>query len=204
MEETTKVHNPTPLQRKFKQVLRYDDHGVVLQTGMLPSTDVKIMHNQYGDYILIPVSPYIRHQLDIIEEYVTLNMDIPTPLAQEWKARDDKDTPYRKIWDGNHICLPVSHWCTYYKKDGDHSIPIRCDELGEGTWDILFKVNGLYYGRHKDNKIASLSMHMESILYIPKPPNVDDIIDQILNSSGTKRKSEKNATSKRKSKKENC
>ena len=74
----------------------YDDHSVVLQTGMLPSTDVKIMHNQYGDYILIPVSPYIRHQLDIIEEYVTLNMDIPTPLAQEWKARDDKDTPYRK------------------------------------------------------------------------------------------------------------
>ena len=70
-------------------------------------------------------------------------------------------------------------------------------------WDIIFKVNGLYYGQHKDNKIASLSIYTESILYIPKPPNVDDIID-FLNGGGTKRKSEKNATSKRKSRKENC
>ena len=170
---------------------------------MLPSTDVKMMHNQYGDYILIPVSPFIRKQLDIIEEYVTLNMDIPTPLAQGWKPRDDKDTPYRKIWDGNQICLPISHWCTYYKKEGDQSTFIRCDELGEGTWDILFKVNGLYYGQHKDNKIVSLSMHMDSILYSPKQDNANDIIDQILVENGTKRKSEKNAATKRKSKKEN-
>ena len=203
VEETTKVHNPTPLQRKFRQAIRYYDHSIVLQTGMIPSTEVKILNNQYGDYVVIPVNPYIRRQLDIIEEFATLNMDIPTPLSKEWKARDDNDTPYRKIWDGKKLSLPLSHWCSYYKKEGDEVTPIRCEDLAEGTWNIGFAISGIYYGYHQNNKLASISMHAQSILYIPKQPDVHDIIDQILNESGTKRKSEKNASAKRRPKKEN-
>ena len=203
VEETTQVHNPTPLQLKFRQGIRYFDHAIALETGMIPSTDVSVKRNQYGDYVIIPVAPYIRRQLDIIEEFVTLNMDIPTPLDEVWRARDDKDTPYKKIWEGERLSLPLSHWCSYYRKDGEQITPIRCEELAEGTWNIRFTISGLYYGHHKDNKLASIAMHTQSILYIPKQPDVNNIIDQILNESGGKHKSEKNVAGKRKSNKEN-
>ena len=201
-EEIIKVSNPNPVQRKFKQAIRYFGHRIQLMTGPLPSSEVQILKNHYGEFVIIPVNSYLRRQHDTIEEFAMLYMDIPPSLSEEWKARDDKDTPYKKIWDGDRLYLSVSNWCSYYKQDGSQINPIKREELGEGTWDVGFIVSGLYYGYHKDNKIASISMYAQSIQYIPKSLDSNTILEEILNEVGAKSKPEKNVTIKRKRKKE--
>ena len=206
VEDKTKVPNPSPLQHSFKQPLRYCDRPLVFETGLLSSADVQLMKNPYGEFAVIPMSAFLREQLNIIEEFVTVHMDIPTILSIGWKARNDQDSIYKKLWEGDRLAIPLSHWCGYFKQVGNQTIPIQRTDLAEGLWNVTFSVSGLYYGYHKDNKLVSLSLHTKSILYKPNQTNVDVILEQILNECGGNPTAsaavEKHVTNKRKRKKE--
>lgn len=191
--EITKVLNPTPLQRKFKQDLKYRGTALVLRTGAIPSDMMKVGENQFGKFVAIPVSAWLRRQLDVIEEFITLNMIVPPVLGQGWMARDAKDTPYKKIWDGETMFISLSNWCTFMRQDADYLSEISPNELGDGDYDVAINASGVYYGLHKDNKLASLTMRVDSLLFKPKMDQFDDIIEKILDeeSGGTAAKNVK-------------
>ena len=178
--ETTKVLQPTVEDRKFNQDLRYDGKRLVLRTGFIASADIKISENQYGKRIMIPVSPWLRKQLDTIEEYVTLNMTVPTEIGQSWQPRDARDTAYRKVWDGDTLCISISNWCQFLRQDEDYMSEIQYDELGDGSYNVCITIPGVYFGRHGNNKVASLTMRVQQLLFKPEPDNVDAIIEAIL------------------------
>lgn len=171
--EITRVLNPPSRERKFKQDLLYDGCHLVLKTGPISSENVKVAENQNGKFISIPVSLWLRTQLDSIEEFVTLNISLPSPLDNIWKARDDKDTPYKKIWDGDHLFISLSHWCTYLRQDEDSLTEIQANELGDGTFDIAISITGVYFGQHLNNRLASITMRIQSMLFKPKIDNID-------------------------------
>ena len=182
--EITKVLNPSPEERKFKQELFYRNNRLVLRTEPIPSEKFKVVENQYGTYVSLPVSSWLRQQFDTIEEYVTLNMIIHPVLADGWKARDEKDTPYKRIWDGDNVFIPLSNWCSYLRQDEDYLSEIKKNEMGEGTYEVAISVSGIFFGQHKDNKLASLTMRIQSILFKPKMDKIDIIIDDILREGG--------------------
>ena len=45
---------------------------------------------------------------------------------------------------------------------------------------LCIVIPGVYFGRHNDNKVASLTIRVQHLLYKPKTDNVDAIIDAIL------------------------
>ena len=182
--EVTKVVNPIPEGRKFKQNLLYRHNPFLIKTESIPFEKFKIKDNCYGQYVVIPVSKWFRKQLDCIEEYVTLNISLPSPLSDKWKARDDKDTPYRKIWDGDELFVPLSKWCQILKCENDCLKQISQSDFDDGTYEICVSISGVFYGEHKENKLASITMFVQSIVYKPKEDNVDAIIDEILKGSG--------------------
>lgn len=192
--EVTKVLHAPPNQRKFKQDLRYQGLPLTLQTSPIPTDQIKIEENSFGKYICIPVDSWLRKQLDTIEEFVIANLFIPGVLGDGWKAINSTDTPYKPLSRNSHIILPISKWCSCKQEEAN----INISDIREGVLKVNITVLGLYYGPHKDNKLASLSMFAQSLIYIPKLPEIDTIFDELLKEGDTKQKAVKNVRRKRK------
>ena len=178
--ETTKVLQPSANDRKFNQDLRYEGKRLVLRTGFIASADIKISENEYGKQIMIPVSPWLRKQLDTIEAYITLNMTVPSEIAQTWQPRDAHDIAYKKVWDGDTLYISISNWCQFYRQDDGYLSEVQYGELGDGSYSVCITIPGVYFGHHGNNKVASLTMRVQQLLFKPEPDNVDSIIDAIL------------------------
>lgn len=181
---TTKVLQPSPNDLKFNQNLTYDGKRLILRTDFIPSANVKFAETQYGKRLLIPVSPWLRKQLNTIEEFITLNMTVPVEISKNWLARHAQDSIYKKIWDGNTLCISVSNWCHFYRQDQDYLTEIQPNELGDGSYSLCIAIPGIYFGHHNDNKLASLTMRVQHLLYKPEEDNVDAIIHAILEQEG--------------------
>ena len=180
----TKVLEPSLRDLKFNQNLTYNGKHLVLRTDFIPSADVKFSETQRGKRLLIPVSPWLRKQLDIIEEYVTSHMTIPVEIAHPWQPRHAQDSIYKKIWSGDTLCISVSNWCRFYRQDPDYLSEIRPNELGDGSYSLCIAIPGVYYGYHNDNKLASLTLRVQDFLYKPEADNIDAIIHDILVQEG--------------------
>lgn len=178
--ETTKVLQPTANERKFNQDLCYNGKRLVLRTGFIASADIKISETQNGKRIMIPVSSWLRKQLNAIEEYITLNMTVPSEISQTWQPRDARDTAYKKVWDGDTLYISISNWCQFLRQENDYLSEIQYDELGDGSYNVCITIPGVYFGHHANNKVASLTMRVQQLLFKPEPDNVDAIIDAIL------------------------
>lgn len=181
VQEITKVLQQG--NQRFKQPLTYDGKRLLLTTGAIPSSEIKLSANDYGKCALIPVSPWLRQQLDTIEDYVIGNIAIP-PCLLPWSARDQNDSPYKKIWEGKSLYLPLSNWAKFLRQDADHLTDIQPGELGDGTYEMCISIEGVYFGYHKDNKLASITMRIQQILFNPLVSNIDAIIDDILRDEG--------------------
>ena len=200
--ETTKVLNASRIQRKFKQDLRYQGLPLTLQTASIPTEEIKMYQNDFGKYVSLPVDQWLRKQFNTIEEFVIANLSIPSVLSEEWKAVKDTDTPYKPVWDGSHVYIPLSNWCSFVQQDAkSESRIINISDIKEGVVNVNISVLGVYYACHKDNKLASLSMFVQSLIYIPKTSVIDDILDETFKEDTRDTKAVKNA--KRKRKKEN-
>jgi hypothetical protein len=147
---------------------------------------VKIGENRFGKYLCIPVDSWLRSQFNTIEEFATLNMNIPAPLGQEWRPRNDQDTPYGSLWAGPKMAISFSNWCQFLRQDAEYLTEINQCELGDGTFDVAISVSGIFYGSHQDNKVVSLTLFIQSLLYKPKQDSVDTIIDEILQGADAK------------------
>ena len=197
--EVTKVLNASRNQRKFKQDLRYQGLPLTLQTAPIPTDQIQIHENDFGKYICLPVDSWLRKQLDAIEEFAITNLSIPAVLSDEWKADNDTDTPYKALSKAGHIYIPVSKWCSCKQQDvkcTSHNISIS--DIKEGLVNVHISVLGLYYACHKDNKLASLSMFVQSLIYIPKMIEIDAIVNELLKEDGSNEKVAKNVRRKRK------
>ena len=180
--EVTKVVNPTPEDCKFKQDLLYRGNRLILKATFLK--DVKVQGNQFGNYLVLPENPWLREQLDIIEEFIILNMSAPSLLFDSWKPRDEKDTSYKKIWAGNTLFIPLSHWCTFLRQDDDYLTEIQPNEIDNGMFEVAISIAGVFFGRHKDNKLASITMRVQSVLYKPEMDKLDAIIESAIKQEG--------------------
>ena len=176
--ETTKVLQPSNGNRTFHQDLCYNGKRLVLRTASIPSSNIKFSENHSGKRILIPVSMWLRKQFNVIEEYAILNMTFPSDIGVAWQARDDNDTAYKKIWGGDTICLYISNWCKFYRQDSNSMTEIQPHELGNGNYVLDISIPGVYFGHHRDNKLASLTMRVQQIAYIPES-DVDKKIEYI-------------------------
>ena len=183
IQDVTKVLKPN--NRCFKQPLKYNEKRLQLNTGPIPSSELKFSSNDYGKCVLLPVSQWLRQQLDTIEDFVIANIAIP-PSLLPWNARDENDTPYKKIWEGKTLYLALSNWSKFFRQDSGNLTEIQLGELGDGTYQMWINIEGVYFGPHKDNKLASITMRIQQILYEPTVENVDAIIDEFLSQEGPK------------------
>ena len=180
--EITKVMSPSASERRFKQILKYDGRRLVLRTDLIPSDKIKFCDNSYGKYLSIPVSPQLRQQLNTIEDFITTNVHIPGCLP--WQARDNKDSPYKKITDGESVYITLSNWCKFFRQDPDYLHEIQPNELGDGEYQVCITVEGVYLGLHKDNKLISITMRIQQLLFKPSLPDIQIILDDILKTEG--------------------
>ena len=179
---TTKVKAPRFKDLRYKQDLKYEHRRLVLNTGPIPCTELTIADNSFGKYMKLPVSKWLRKQFDTVEEYVTLNISLPQLL--KWQARDEKDTPYKAIWDGDSIMISVSKWCKVLQSEKGELTEIDASQIANGTCEVFIPVEGIYFGPHKDNKLASISLRVQQIIYKPLIDSVDAIIEDILATDG--------------------
>ena len=197
--EVTKVQNPTPEQRKFRQDIRYYGAPLVIRTAPIPSNLISICENSYGKYVSLPVDAWLRKQLSTLDDFITTNLNIPPVLADGWKAVKETDAPYKVIWQGDRLFISLSHWCSCLKQEQEYLNEMNFSDIGDGTLNIAISILGVYYGIHKENKLASVSMFVQSMLYTPAVKDFDVILDSILDANATdSKKPVKNVRRKRK------
>ena len=203
IEDITKVQNPNVEDYRFKQPLTYNDHKLMLSTEAFRTKKLILSQFDSGTSILVPIKPWLRKQLDIIEEFVTLHVDLPTPFKESWKARSDKDTPYKKLWDGDNMYIPMSHWCKQYHYAPDTALQYTMIDqaVGEGTYTITFEVPNVYFAQHSDNKLISLTLRVIQIVFQPAVPNINQIIEAALSAEGVEEKQQEPSKRRRRSKK---
>lgn len=179
LQETTKVPNPTEEPRKFKQDLYYRNCRFIIRTAPITSNKVEIKENQYGKYVSFPVDPWMRQQFDTIEKFVISNLVIPPMLDGQWKARSQDDTPYKMMWNGPQLYIPLSNWFSCLRCDDNYLSEIDISKIGEGFVSIALSPISVYLGPHKSNKIASLSLYVQSILFTPKEEDLSNISAEV-------------------------
>ena len=186
VQDTSKVQNPKLTELRFKQPLLYNGGKLVLSTQPFHTKELIVRPYNMDKSILVPVNRWLRKQLDIIEEFVTLSVDLPAPFKESWKASTEKDTPYKKIWDGPNMFIPVSRWCKYYQYSPDSALSYRAidNAVGEGMYTITFEVPELYIGHHANNKLISVTLRIVEVIIQPILSNIDKVIEAVLSTEG--------------------
>lgn len=126
---------------------------------------MKFKENQHGTSLLIPVEPWLRAQLDIIEHFAQQNVDVSC-LSQSTKA-----ISYKPLWRGSTMYISIAPWCCFSQQNletGHFDSVERMALNQKGSFNITVEVPYIYLGPHKNGENVSLSMDIVQVVFQPK------------------------------------
>ena len=168
METKPKVRKADNLPR-YHQDITYGGSPVVIKT---PPVELnKIILSKIGncESVLVPIAPWVREQLNIIEAFVRDHVMIPNELLSNWPYQGE--SLYKPMHDGRNMFMPVGLKCVYTTDLGCNttSFPTyRRPQFGAGRYIFTFEVPHVYIGPHKDGFLYSVNFRVKCIQYDPR------------------------------------
>lgn len=167
MSKATKyeVANSTPHHRQY---LSYQNGKLQLLTPNFQSQGLKLKENGSDFSVLVPVLPWLRNQLNMVETFAERNVSFTSHTLST------NDTLiYKPLWGGDMVYVQVSRWCQIFRKNletGTYDIVDLKTSLGRGTYSITIEVPHVYIGPHKNGENYSLSTRVVQITFEPETP----------------------------------
>ena len=150
-----------------------------------------MVREQGSDHsVLIPIDPWMRHQLTITEKFLSQNVTTPPDYPKG-------NLTYKSLWGGEMMYIRVARWCQIFKKNAESgqydSVDIK--SLGRGTYSIMVEMPYLYIGPHKNGEDVSLTLRVVQITFDPEVPKpmLRDIPTISTKASGVKGRRRKHA-----------
>ena len=129
--------------------------------------------------MLVPIAPWVREQLNIIEAFVRDHVMIPNELLSNWPYQGE--SLYKPMHDGRNMFMPVGLKCVYTTDLGCNttSFPTyRRPQFGAGRYIFTFEVPHVYIGPHKSGHLYSLNFRVSRIHYEPCTATVPQPMSQ--------------------------
>ena len=168
---------------RYYQGILYDGVKLVLQSPVVHAKTITYSKNNFGgESVLIRVEPWLRCQLDIIENFVSQHVLIPKELLNSWPAK--LESYYKPLFNGSYMYIQVGKFCTFTRSVPNSNycvIPsVPRPEFGEGKYSFTIEVPQVYLGPHKDGSLFSINMRITRIHCEVEPTNFDDLIQAYI------------------------
>ena len=172
------VPNSDPLSYpRYRQYVSYDGLKLILQTR-----PVRLERLQYNEIkgahsVIVPVDNWLRQQLNIIEDYVVSQVEVPTSLVNAWPFKCAN--MYKPFYAGQEVYFMLGKYCTFTQGptvEGSKILPsstLPC--LGSGLYSFTIEVPNVYIGPHKEGYLYSVNTR---IIGIHQQPDIDDKDEQ--------------------------
>lgn len=157
------VNNRPPC---YRQSISYQDANLQLMVSNVAMEELP--RNDFGKSVSfrLPITDWLRKQLDIVEEFVTDNVD----LASLPESSSNKTFVYKPLWRGPQMYVSVSPRCDFQCYDSATGV-LQSSSLsnmrGKGTYTFTLSVPFIYIGPHKKGEDYSLSLEIVQIIFYP-------------------------------------
>ena len=180
------VANITP---HYRQYFKYQNGKLQLLTPNFQCETLTVKERKPSDFsVLLPVGPWLRDQLNVIETFTRENVDterLSTVLGSN-------SLVYKPLWTGNTMFVRVSMWCQVFRQDLEtgryDSVDIKTP-LGKGTYNMTLSMPYVYIGPHKNGEDFSISTHVDQIVFIPEATRPTIMSFKAPETKGRRRKS---------------
>lgn len=128
--------------------------------------DVRSYNNGETKSVVIPIVPWLRLQLDKIEDFVQKSVNIPESVSSQASS-----LLYKPVWPHDRMCISISKWLNLYVMNSVtgvyESASLKETKFGPGNYSITIEVPYIYIGSHKQGELYSLTIRAVQILYQP-------------------------------------
>ena len=150
---------------RYKQTLTYKGCKVNIQ---VPACELHALiysaKSMYGDAVLVPISKWLRQQIDIINKFMEENVRIPNELKQQWLV--SMLSYYKPIYNGNNIYIPMSKYCRFTQDVNGNLIDLPSQprpNFGRGRYQFTIEVPEVYMGPHKSGHLYTTNLRVTRI-----------------------------------------
>ena len=154
---------------RYHQDITYFSRPIVIKTPPIEVNNPILNKIGNSESVLVPISSWVREQLNIIEAFVRDHVVIPNELISQWPYRGDSF--YKPIHDGRNMFMQIGLRCCYTTDLGCNttSFPTyRRPTFGPGRYIFTFEVPHIYIGPHKDGFLYSVNFRVKCIQYDPR------------------------------------
>ena len=158
---------------RYKQSVSYKGCKVCIQ---VPASELHALiyssKSMYGDAVLVPVSQWLRHQIDVINKFVEDNVRVPNDLTLNWAA--SVTSYYKPIYNGNNIFIPMSKYCRFTQDVNGNLIDLPSQprpNFGRGRYQFTIEVPDVYMGPHKSGHLYTTNLRVTRIHFQSVAPN---------------------------------
>ena len=150
----------------YRQHISYQ--GGKLQLMVSDVTAEDLPRRDFGNSVSfrLPITAWLRKQLDIIEEFVRDNIDLASLPA----SSSTKTFVYKPLWRGHQMFVNVSPRCSfqYYNSSTAELQSADLSSMhGKGRYSFTISVPYIYIGPHKKGEDYSLSLEIMQMIFYP-------------------------------------
>ena len=140
--------------QRYYQPIRYHGQTLRLQTPAVFMSSLIYDTYTSGQAVLVKTSPWLRQQLDILDDFVRETVVIPEALKPETRQ------PYKPIQQGKSIYLILDEACTMTTESG---VP-----TGKGFYSFAIEFTHVYFGFHYHGYQCSVNYCIKHIHFKPE------------------------------------
>ena len=152
---------------RYEQKVNYLGNKLQFYSEKIHMTDIEYVGTFFhmGRAVFIPIDKNLRQQLNILEEFVKANVEIPEDLS----SFSEDENVYKPLYSGPQMHIQLSKFCKFYRNN--RKIPYEDKQdlptFGKGTYQFQIEVPHIYIGPHQNGKLVSISLCVTGINFCP-------------------------------------
>ena len=153
----------------FRQYIRYSGAKLMLMTPTFHANELDMRTYDNGETysVVIPIVPWLRIQLDKVEDFAQKNINIPESVSSQ-----ASEVLYKPLWPHERMCVSISKWRDFFVMNSEtglyENVSVKDTKFGPGNYSIAIEVPYIYIGSHKNGELYSLTIRAVQIFYQPE------------------------------------
>lgn len=163
----------------YRQYIRHHASKLMLATPKFHAQELVLKQQGAQLSALVPVGPWLRHQLNIVEQYACHHVSIPVSVA----GNKQPGRLYKPLYQQANMYISISQWCNCLKlnrESGTYNSTNMSEMKGKGVYGLTVEVPYIYIGEHRSGEAFSLTLRIVEIIFEPDMEQASPSLVQIV------------------------